>query len=117
MIIRALDENSDFSFGKGKQSYAFGQNAIAQNIQTRLISFFKDCWFDTEAGIDWYRLHGSLNTKQEIELRVRAMILQSYGVVKVNSISVVYSGTTRNSLLQYSVVTIYSQNVVNTVGI
>ena len=117
MKIRALSELGDWKFGKGIQSYNFGQNAIAENIQTRLLSFFGDCWFDILAGIDWTRLLGNKGTKQEIELRVRAMILQSYGVVRVNTLNVIFNGANRNILLQYSVDTIYGQSVVNSLEV
>ena len=117
MIMRSIDSLGDWNFGKGKQSYNYQQAAIAENIQTRLLSFLNNCWFDVLAGIDWPRILGSKNTQQEIELRVRAAILQSYGVVRVNSIDINYQQTSRNITLQYSVDTIYSTGVINTVGV
>lgn len=90
MIIRALDINWDFTFGKGKSDYMTGNLAIAENIKTKLLSFYRDCFFDVEAGVDWFRLLGTLgqiSNKTEIELRTRAIILQCYGVVRIVSLS------------------------------
>ena len=87
MIIRALDANHDFTFGIGKSNYLFGELAIEENIQTRLLEFFNDCFFNMTAGIDWIRILGTMSTKEEIILKCRAIILQSFGVVKVNSVS------------------------------
>ncbi len=117
MKIRALDGNHDFMFGKGLSSYNFNNQAIGENIQTRLMSWLNDCWFDADAGLDWPRLLGSRNTKSLIELSVRAIILQSYGVLRVTKIILDFQGEARNLVLNYSVDTIFSTNVEGTVGI
>lgn len=106
MIIRALSSDHDFQFGLGLQNYLRNQDAIAENIQTRLLCILNDCFFDKNFGIDWIRLLGTKSTEQEIKLQCRAMILQSYGVVRVNSISV--SVTNRRILLQYNIDTIFT---------
>jgi hypothetical protein len=117
MKIRALDSLGDWLFGKGIQSYALADNAIGENIQTRILSFFKDCWFDQNAGLDWFRLLGSKGTEDEITLSLRALILQSYGVVKCNELSVNLDRQARNLSLQYSINTINSENYTNTVEV
>lgn len=108
MIFRALDGDGDWSFGKGIESYATDDNAIALNIQTNILSFFKDCWFDPTAGIDWLRLLGSKSTQQEIKLNVRGTLLKSYGVTKVNSINLVFRN--RRLTVSYNINTIFSHN-------
>lgn len=106
MIIRALDNNHDFTFGLGLQNYLRDQNAVALNIKTRLLSFFNNCFFDLEAGIDWFRLLGTKNTEQELQLQCRSVILQSYGVIKINSFS--SSIQNRGAIIQYNIDTIFS---------
>lgn len=108
MIFRSLDGEGDWNFGKGKESYLTDNNAIAMNIQTRLLSFFRDCWFDPDAGIDWLRLLGSKSTEQEIILNIRGTILQSYGVNRVNSIALQHSG--RSVIISYDIDTLFTQN-------
>lgn len=110
MIMRAIDSAHDWQFGKGKENYVAGPSAIAENIQTRLLSFLNNCYFDMNAGIDWFTYLGVPNKSQEIVLRARAIILQSYGVVSVNSISINAPHDTRNAVLTYTISTIYSQN-------
>ncbi len=107
MIMRALDGEHDWTFGNGTQDYLTANRAIAQNIDTRLLSFFQDCFFDMQFGLDWFRLLGSKGTEQEIILSVRAMILQSYGVVKVNKIDT--SFVARNLTLSYNIDTIFTE--------
>lgn len=110
MIIRILDSSHDWTFGKGIQDYYFKQNAIAENIQTRLLSFFNDCFFDYYEGIDWLRLLGTPGTKQEITLTCRAKILQSVGVLRVNSLNVFLREENRAITLSFNIDTVYTSN-------
>ena len=110
MILRALSPTGDWTFGQGKQNYLSSQKAINQNIQTRLLEFLNNAFWNMNAGIDWTRLLGTPGTKQELTLTCRAIILQSYGVNSVNSIDSVYYGNTRNIILSYNINTIYTQN-------
>lgn len=110
MIFRALGTDNDWTFGKGKESYLFNQAAVAQNIRTRLLSFLNDCFFDMNAGVDWFLYFGTPGKNQEIILKSRAVILQSYGVVSVNSIDLNVNRVTRASVLTYNINTIYTIN-------
>lgn len=110
MIIRALTTDHDWTFGKGSENYLAGQLAIAENVQTRLLSFLNDCFFDMGAGIDWFTYLGLPNKSNEIVLRARAVILQSYGVVSVGNILLNTTTASRSALLTYTINTIYTQN-------
>ena len=109
MIIRALDTAYDFTFGKGRQDYLTDNNAIALNIRTRLFEFLNDCFFNTEAGLDWFRLLGTKATQQEIILSCRSVILQSYGVVQINRIDASFNDN-RQLTLSFEVDTIFTLN-------
>lgn len=108
MIFRSLNGEGDWEFGKGKESYQFGQGAIALNIRTRLLSFLNDCFFDTNAGIDWFTYFGLPNKNDEILNRSRAVILQSYGVVSINSTILVQERSLRTAVLTYNINTIFT---------
>jgi hypothetical protein len=109
LIIRNLDANHDWTFGQGQQNYLTGQSAIAENINTRLLSFINDCYFDLQTGVDWFRLLGSHSTQQEITLSCRAIILASYGVLRVNSINATFNDEQRNIILTYNIDTIFTR--------
>lgn len=111
MKIRKIDSNSDIILGKGLSSYNEGDNAIAENIQTRLMSFLNDCWFDMTFGIDWFRLLGSRNTRNEIELTVRSVILASFGVTQLNNLDVNFDSITRSMTISGNMNTVNSVNV------
>lgn len=115
MKFRSLTALGDWQFGSGLNSYAVTQQAIALNIKTSILSFLKDCWFAPNAGIDWLRLLGTPGTQQEIQLTVKGIILQCYGVTQVNSVLANVNG--RNLTVTYSINTIYTSNYTNTVNI
>lgn len=115
MRFRSLDGTGDWQFGRGLESYALNNDAIAFDVQTSILSFLKDCWFDPDAGIDWLRLLGSNAQQQEISLNVRGVILQCEGVTRVNSINIVQNG--RRLTVTYNINTVFSNNNSNIVEV
>lgn len=107
MILRALDANGEWTFGKGKNNYLTLNNAIGQNIGSRLKSFLADCYFDTKAGLDWFTFLGSKDITG-LQLAVSAVIINSSGVTAVNRLSLVVDPRTRNISLSYDVDTVYT---------
>lgn len=107
MIVRALDINGDWLFGKGKNDYKQNQDAIAQNLNTRLSSFLGDCFFDTGAGIDWFNLLGGKD-QIALNLAINAVILNTNGVTGILQLGANLTDSTRVFLVQYQVQTVYS---------
>jgi hypothetical protein len=105
MIHRNLDTNHDWLFGKGKESFLFDDNAVGMNIKTRVLSFFNDCFFDTDAGIDWFNLL-DIGKKNHLEQAIRATVLQSYGVTALLELDIVENN--RKLLIQYVIETIFN---------
>ena len=106
MIVRSLDANHDWNFGKGRNDYRRDQSAIAQSIETRLMSFLADCFFDLGAGIDWFNLLGSKD-QLSLNLAMTTTILNTEGVTGVNQLS--YTLDEKRALfVQYEVQTVYS---------
>lgn len=101
MIVRALDVNGDWEFGKGRNNYKRNRDAVAQNLQTRLLSFIGDCFFQTNAGIDWFNLLGSKN-QVGLNLAVNATILNTLYVTEMKQLSSVLN-TARLLRLTYTV--------------
>lgn len=82
MIVRAIDNVGDWLYGKGKNDYKTGREAVAQCIQTRLYSFLGDCFFATNEGIDWFNLLGS-KQRLALELAVSSTILNTENVTAI----------------------------------
>lgn len=111
MIIRNLDANHDWTFGSGLGNYISNDAAIGLNINTRLLSWLNDCFFDMNAGIDWLNRLGSKNQQNLLDIDLRRLILQSYGVQGIVTFSTSLIGRVFNA--SYTVNTIFSQAYTN----
>lgn len=104
MKHRGVDENGNWIFGKGKNSYASGVDAIKLNIRTRLLCFKYNCFFDLEAGINWFDLgSGSEKNLQILNLKIKEVIATSYGVDKIISSELNINPSTRKVSATYKV--------------
>lgn len=107
MIIRNLDANHDWTFGQGKSNYLTGDAAIGLNLETEILSWLGDCFFDTLAGIDWINRLGSKNQRTLLETDLRRLILTSYGVTGLTQFDTLLNG--RAFGLNAAINTIFSQ--------
>lgn len=107
MIVRALDADHDWTFGKGRNNYLRNVDAIQQTIETRLLSFLGDCFFDVTAGIDWFGLLGGKN-RQALELAIAAVILNTEGVTALVTLDTDLDPITRLFTATYVVNTTFS---------
>lgn len=101
-IVRALDSDHDWLFGKGRNDYKSGIAATVQNIDTRLLSFLGDCFFDVVAGIDWFNLEGAKD-QEALKLAVSAVILNTPNVLKILSLVASLDHETRDFTITYKV--------------
>lgn len=117
MIVRRIDLAGDFTFGAGKNDYLTNNKAVGQSIATRLRSFLGDCFFDTEAGLDWFTLLGSKNQSGTI-LAQKMTILNTRDVTQLVELSSVLLPN-RSFRTTYSATTVYSteEPLTNTVEI
>ena len=108
MIVRALTSTGDWTFGAGLNNYKSANNAVAQSIQTRCLSFLGDCFFDTGAGIDWFNfLNGSKN-QLALQLAISAVILNTDNVTGIKQLSINLDHGTRKFTISYAAITSYS---------
>lgn len=119
MRVRALTVLGDWTYGAGLNNYLTARNAVAQAIGTRLKSFLGDCFFATNAGIDWFNLLGNKN-ELALQLAISTTILntQSQGqnvVTNMVNLSLNLDDVTRIFSVSYSVNTVYGpiQGVAN----
>ena len=113
MIIRNLDENGDWTLGAGKGNYLTKDDAIALHIKTRVLSWLGDCFFAQTEGIDWYNRLGSKNQLVLLNLDLRRIILQSFGVTALIDLDLSLQG--RNLTATYTINTIYSTSYQNSI--
>ena len=102
MKVRAIDDNHDWVFGKGIQGYKRDREAVKQRIKTHILSFYYDCFFDLEFGIDWKNFWGSKNKKNEIIISCRKQILLIDEVTSCENIDAIIDDK-RNIKIIYSI--------------
>jgi hypothetical protein len=107
VIIRNLDSLGDWRFGKGLQSYARDEQAVEVNVATRLRSWIGDCFFALQDGIDW-RSRLDIGQEEALKEELKACILQSYGVVSVDSVTLTKDAD-RRVIVAYQMSTIFGQ--------
>lgn len=100
MRFRNVEATGDWVFGKGRNSYLKDSAALMMNIKTRLLSFYNDCFFDTEAGIDWWTLMGGKD-KKAVLASIQRVVLRSANVKRI--VDIQYNLTRRNFSIQLSV--------------
>ena len=107
MKVRSIDANNDWEKGKGKSNYKTGVLACAQNIKTNLQSFLGDCFFQTDAGIDWFNHLGGKNQLQ-LKVDVSATILKTPDVILIEELNIRLDNQRKLSI-QYSANTTYGR--------
>lgn len=113
MIFRQLTASGDWTFGKGINGYATQQDAIGLNIKTRLLSWRGDCFFSLNDFVDWIaRLDKGQMANLTAELQT--VILQSVGVVAINSFTATLNDVSRFYQAVYNIQTIYSPSFQDT---
>ena len=109
MKIRRLSDDDDWTFGNGKANYLKDNDAVLQNITTRLKSFKNDWFLDSDANIDWFNILGSKENKQTIINEVERVTLQTVGVTKINLIELTETEN-RGAKISINLDTIYTVN-------
>lgn len=115
MIIRGIDANGDWLFGKGGQDYVSGNLAVAQLIQSNILMFLNDCFFAMDQGIDWFNLLGNKN-QTAISLAVNAAIINTTNVTSLVQSSINLARTARSLSIAYQVTTVYTGTSAPMVG-
>jgi hypothetical protein len=115
MKIRGLDENDDWTFGKGLEDYKTKSEAINQDVKTAILEWKGDCFFANNNGIDW---NNRLEKRQQkrLESEIKSLISKREGIIQVNQIS---SSLSENRVLTitYEITTIYSETIKDSVEV
>jgi len=109
MKVRKLDKNNDWNFGQNLDNYISNENAVLQNVATRIKSFKNDWFLDSEANIDWLNILASKENEKTIINEVERVAVTTEGVLRINSIEL-EKLSQRGCRIQINLDTIYSEN-------
>ena len=91
----------------GSKVFLTGAEAVAQNIETRLRWFYGEAFLEPRGGTPWFQSILGKARGFERESSIKRVILNTLGVVRLNSFQLTQDGHTLN--VTGSVKTIYSQ--------
>ena len=114
--VSGLDINGDWTLGAGLANYIEEDDAIAQNVVTRIKSFQNDWFLDTSKNIDWLNILGSKNNELIIISEVTRVVKETNGVINVNSVEVI-STDNRNATIEIDYDSIYNENILSKVEV
>lgn len=106
MLFRSIDDENDWMFGQGKQSYFRDDKAVEADIKTALQTFYQESFYDPDSGVPWFSLLGQKDV-QLLNLNVKAAIINIEGVTNVQNVSISLDQN-RNCVVKYLVTTIYT---------
>lgn len=115
MIIRAVRKNEngqeEFCFGHGYTDYKHEIACVKQDIETALLEFKNDCFFDLEAGIDWKARLGYYGQKDFLDEDIQERVLSRVGVISIDEFS--SAVVDRIYTCTMNVLTVYSEESIN----
>ena len=114
MSFRGIDSLGDWQYGQGVGSYATDEAALALDIKARIRFVKGNCFFAPDEGVDFINIIEK-GRQQDFVNGISNAIMQTEGVVKINTISVDFDPDTRAALLTYDIQTIYSRSFVATI--
>ena len=109
MRVRALDGNWDWKFGKSKQDYATESLATAYDVKQKILSWYNDCFFDMQSGIDYKNLLGKKGGKNELDNSVKKILLVQPDIVEITYFE--SSVTDRKYSLTVRFKTVYNETI------
>lgn len=113
--VRKLNDDGDWLIG-GKAVYIDDDNAILQNVKTRLKSLKYDYFLDSESNIDWFGILGQIKNQDTVINEIYRVTLATDGVVEVSSVEVV-NLEKRNATIEVKLATINNENILLQLGI
>lgn len=106
MATRAVDSVGNWQFGNSFTNYKTDLDELKQNIITSLKSWKGDCFFDLDAGVDWYNILGSYNQDDYLKENIINIVQNIDGVININD----YNATldeNRNITINLIINTVY----------
>lgn len=110
MRTRRLDAAGDWTFGRGRESYATKSECVRQKVKTRLLSFRNDWFLNLEHGLDWLDNMARRGARLKLEAQIRRCILQTEGVKTLTEFSTQFNAKTRKLAVYAAFTDIYGNS-------
>lgn len=115
MRYRALDENGDYSFGRGSDNFLVDSpDAVAQLVQTRLKLWTGEWFLDQTEGTPYKEQVLGKGTSATRDLAIQERILETQGVTGIADYASIVDPSTRAYTVGATIDTIYGQTTITT---
>lgn len=84
MKFRTLDSNWDWKFGTGNSDFANNSLATAYDIKTQILSWYGDCFFAMQDGIDWKNILGTKDQKKTLDTAIKQILVTQEDVIEIS---------------------------------
>lgn len=106
-LIRRLDNNDDWCYGRGKADYLTDNDCVLLDIKTQLREWKYNCFYNLLRGIDWRTRLGEKNQKDFLDEDILDILVNHEEVEEVTSFSSTLDTSLRLYTLNASITTIY----------
>lgn len=114
MRYRALDENGDYSGGRGQGNFLINSPAcVAQSVQTRLRLWQGEWFLDKREGTPWLQRILGRHAKTIYDLALRARVLATDGVTEITAYSSTLDTAKRELTVSMTINTVFGQTDVS----
>lgn len=110
MMYRMLDDNDDWCFGQGLQSYCRDEKAVETGVAINLRTIRGENWMNKNLGLSWISMMAQKDIKPIDLLMIRDYILSCRGVLGVKNLSL-EKNEKRKLILKYNLQTVYNFNI------
>lgn len=107
MRVRRLDENHDWTFGKGRSDYAQESEAIRQCVMSRLLSLHRDWFLNPDTGVHWLDYLGKNPDLRSLEAELKMVALNTEGVTELVEFALSLNSDTRKLTVSLAYTDIY----------
>lgn len=108
MRYRREDENGDYTFGQGDNTWLINSpECVAQAVKTRFMLWYGQWFLDTTEGTPWIQSVLGRQRPEVYNLAIRQRILETQGVSSIIAFDTTRNTTTRRVTFTATIETIY----------
>ena len=118
MISLALDSNNDIFIEKGKIKRVTGSAQAVQNVRTRLLTYYGECFINTGRGVKWFeKVFIKPVNLSTVESEIKTTILATSGIATLDAFDMTFDKTNRSLSVTFGATTTDGDSIDSTVNI
>lgn len=113
MKYRREDENGDYTFGQGDNTWLINSpEAVAQAVKTRFLLWYGQWFLNTTEGTPWLQSVLSKQNPETYNLAIRRRILETRGVNSIIAFETTLNTSSRRVIFTATINTLYGTTTV-----